>query len=42
MKVLEKFHEKFQLKLALPDWPHRGHLVFPEGTYSPGVDLKSL
>jgi hypothetical protein len=31
MKCLEKFHEKFELKKALPDWPHRGRAVFPQG-----------
>ncbi|CAB4032366.1 probable 28S rRNA (cytosine-C(5))-methyltransferase [Paramuricea clavata] len=32
VKCLEKFHEKFELKKALPDWPHRGHAVFPQAS----------
>ena len=31
IKCLERFHKKFELKKALPNWPHRGHPLFPEG-----------
>lgn len=34
MKCIEKFHDKFELKMALPDWQHRGHAVFPEGIHT--------
>ena len=34
MKCLENFRKKFELKKALPDWPYRGHPLFPEGIYS--------
>ena len=34
MKCLENCRKKFELKKALPSWPHRGHPLFPEGIYS--------
>ncbi|XP_028398087.1 probable 28S rRNA (cytosine-C(5))-methyltransferase [Dendronephthya gigantea] len=30
--VIEKFHEKFELKMALPGWQHRGRSLFPEAS----------